>query len=511
MDNDTNPNHDHSASGEADASTHDELGFEPMTDTTDDLVVDESTETSRDAADVPEMAADAAEVIDGDDLLAEADALRADERIDDVEFDPVAESVPSNDDSTDGHTIDDVDADPTFADDREPTFGEGFSANDGFSSTTPPPPGGSRPHVAATQRLVRDPYARLGGVASGVAHRYGWDVALTRLGVVLAVLVSGGTALLVYFLAWLIIPRATYWPPTVSNTRVGERFTSRDIGVGLLVLGALFVLGIGAGEFGAILVPLALVGGGVWLLMQEPRTPQMAMASAPAAPQAASTPQDAVAPNPMNSNTMAFTTMTSDPATNVTAPQAPSSEWPDLSGGGPAGPGFDPTPTPPGAPVPPRRRGRRVLVLGFLAGLAFLFLAVIIIPIALLIAFSQGDIDIDTDNQVSITPMTVDAIPSDYEIDAGEITLDLTGLTVDDFDGLDVPIESRIEAEAGSIRVVIPEDLPVTIDAEGRFGSVNVFNDESNGVGPDRQFSDSDPVIDLEIDLSVGEIVVERG
>lgn len=62
--------------------------------------------------------------------------------------------------------------------------------------------------------LVRDPRASFGGVASGVAHRYGWDVALTRLAFVVLALATSGLGLIVYLLAWMIIPRAAFWPPT---------------------------------------------------------------------------------------------------------------------------------------------------------------------------------------------------------------------------------------------------------------------------------------------------------
>lgn len=77
------------------------------------------------------------------------------------------------------------------------------------AATIPPP------YVPDTEadRLVRDPNATLGGVASGIAHRYGFEVALTRLAFILMILFSGGTAILGYLLAWIVIPRATYWPP----------------------------------------------------------------------------------------------------------------------------------------------------------------------------------------------------------------------------------------------------------------------------------------------------------
>ncbi len=359
------------------------------------------------------------------------------------------------------------------------------------SSETPPPPPGANTTAAPYPGLVRDPYARLGGVASGIAHRYGWDVALTRLGFVAAFIISAGSAVLLYLLAWLIIPRATYWPPTRRNMAVGDRFSSRDLGVGFVVLAALIVLLAGGGEVGAILVPLALVGGGVWLLMQEPRS-QTAPAMAAAASGASPAPPAA------------------GPTASVTPQDAPASgfgDGVDWSGGGsgPEGPAG-----PVGAPVPPKPRSRRLLF-GILFGiLGLVLLAFIAIPIAFFWAVSEGevDFDFDSDNQVTWVPESPGDIPTNYDAEDGELILNLTAL--DDSDFVDGVVSSRIELDAGKIQVIVPDDLSVDIDAESRLGAVEVFGAESNGVGADRIFSDDDAVLELELDLSIGEIVVER-
>ena len=66
----------------------------------------------------------------------------------------------------------------------------------------------------------RDPNGTLAGLASAVAYRYGWDVALTRLAFVVLALATSGFLLVVYLMAWLVIPVADTWPPselTVSS------------------------------------------------------------------------------------------------------------------------------------------------------------------------------------------------------------------------------------------------------------------------------------------------------
>lgn len=54
----------------------------------------------------------------------------------------------------------------------------------------------------------------LGGVCVALARQFGVDVALVRVGFVLALALSGGTALLVYLLLWAFLPgSATAKPP----------------------------------------------------------------------------------------------------------------------------------------------------------------------------------------------------------------------------------------------------------------------------------------------------------
>jgi phage shock protein PspC (stress-responsive transcriptional regulator) len=64
---------------------------------------------------------------------------------------------------------------------------------------------GSRPPT----RLRRSRHDRvLGGVCAGIARSTGVDPVLVRLATVLIALVSGGTAVLAYLLAWVLLPAA---------------------------------------------------------------------------------------------------------------------------------------------------------------------------------------------------------------------------------------------------------------------------------------------------------------
>jgi phage shock protein C len=66
-------------------------------------------------------------------------------------------------------------------------------------------------------QLTRPRYPRvLGGVCSGLALHYGWDVSLVRLIWVLCILFAG-TGILVYLIAWIVIPEAPYALPQPPN------------------------------------------------------------------------------------------------------------------------------------------------------------------------------------------------------------------------------------------------------------------------------------------------------
>jgi phage shock protein C len=66
-------------------------------------------------------------------------------------------------------------------------------------------------------QLTRPRYPRvLGGVCSGLALHYGWDVTLVRLIWVLCVFFAG-TGVLVYIIAWIVIPEAPYALPERSS------------------------------------------------------------------------------------------------------------------------------------------------------------------------------------------------------------------------------------------------------------------------------------------------------
>ena len=70
-------------------------------------------------------------------------------------------------------------------------------------------------------RLTRDKNeGMLGGVCAGIAARYGYDLGLVRLIWVLATVLTGGTGIVIYVAAWVLLPAAD---AATSSPSMGDR------------------------------------------------------------------------------------------------------------------------------------------------------------------------------------------------------------------------------------------------------------------------------------------------
>lgn len=440
-----------------------------------DAVNDEAVDAVNDEAvdAVNEEAADA--VSDEDDLSTG-----------DVSFD-------STDDADDEAAAPLLSGDELLAESRlltnDPTMEDPIPQDAGFSAEheppppqfTPPPtppPGGPAQGGNAEDRLVRDPNATFGGVLSGIAHRFGWDVSLTRLAFVVVFLISGGIALPAYLLAWLIIPRARFWPPVVRQRT--RSLGARDIGIGLIALAVLVVVGIGSGDAAAVIIPLALIAGGMWLLFQNPR-------EAVAAPAGA-------APMP-GAGAFAFA------PTDTSSPMA--------SGGAGGNWGAPQMPSVQPEPVQSRSRFRLGVILAILG--VFVLIPVLIVG-GVVAAIASGDIDVNIEDATIVEPVGVDGIPTSVVADVGEYTLDLsdTDLTPLLEEGAD-PLEVSIDMDAGLLQVILPNDLDVSVEAEiDAVGDIDVLGSNDDGITPEISMTNDDPDLILDLSLDIGEIKVTR-
>ncbi|MEM7322202.1 MAG: PspC domain-containing protein [Actinomycetota bacterium] len=391
------------------------------------------------------------------------------------------------------------------------------SATAGFDTPPPPPPPNSPPPPPPNpsprpaswsvppppvRRLVRDPDGTVGGVASGLAQHYGIDVSVVRLAFVLFTLISG-VGLLLYIVAWVIIPRGDVWPP-VGARQANSQLSSRELAIGAVLVGLAMIVFVSGGSVGEVLVPLLLVGGGIWLLNQSQSETTVAAPVAPAGlwnPPGGPQPQDTVVGGPS-----AAARTVPDPVGQVWAP-------PTVSPGSAqeSGPGVGGTTSPLSGSQPAPRKRRRRPLRAFFIGLLLLiggFFAVLIIALSALLIF--GDIDIDTDASEIYTPSTVAEIPTAVQLNAGEVELDFSNLEPADFEDLDGPVNLDVELDAGEVRIVIPEGLDIELDAAANLGDVEVFGENEDGFGPRISVVDADPDLRLDVNVGFGAVVVER-
>jgi signal transduction histidine kinase len=108
----------------------------------------------------------------------------------------------------------------------------------------------------------------LGGVAAGIARRYGIDVSLVRVAFVVAT-AAGGAGVAAYALGWLLIPAGDSGPARV-RIRTGRAAVEVALGTGLLLVAALLAFrALGIWFSDAIVWPLVLIASGGALIWRQ--------------------------------------------------------------------------------------------------------------------------------------------------------------------------------------------------------------------------------------------------
>ena len=146
-----------------------------------------------------------------------------------------------------------------------------------------------------------------------------------------------------------------------------------------------------------------------------------------------------------------------------------------------------------------------LIALGFVAGFALLVTSAV--------GAATGGHSV-SNKDLRVVPMSAAAVGPNYHVPTGTVELDLT--KVSDLAALNGR-SVDLSANAGEITVKVPAGLNVQVDAEIRYaGEINVGSDQRGGFGQsvDRILTTSTatgtPVLDLEIDLRVGQINVEQ-
>ena len=360
---------------------------------------------------------------------------------------------------------------------------------------------------APTRRLVRTNDGRwLGGVAAGLGRYFDVNPLVYRIAFAALALV-GGTGILLYLAAWLVIPAEDDDDSiAVEALRDRREHPWLLVGVGLLAFGALFALSEARiwPDTGNVWLAATLVGGALvwWQVSQRADRPRAARpATAPIAADAETTKVQP-APSPLR-------------------PPARPSLFAPVLGALLAAAGLfgllavlDIYDVDVAAAL-----AAGVVIVG--AAIAFGALTqrrvggLVFLGLLLLTAFSLAAI-----TPVSVgagvgekneQPTTVTALDPSYEHGVGELDLDLSGVTL--------PAgTTSVDASVGigKLVVTVPADIAVVIDAHAGIGSIDLLGARDDGVDADRVLtlpgSTSDaPVLDLEADIAVGDIEVRRG
>ena len=138
-------------------------------------------------------------------------------------------------------------------------------------------PSSDRTESSRPARLLRSRTDRvLSGVSGGLGEYFGIDPVLVRIGWVVLAIVTGGTAILVYLVAWLIVPEEPRDTEARADRLARRQPAGGGAGARLVLGGVLIVLGafmlfrlLVPGFFELkVLGPLLLVGVGVAVIAQ---------------------------------------------------------------------------------------------------------------------------------------------------------------------------------------------------------------------------------------------------
>ncbi|HEY6629693.1 MAG TPA: PspC domain-containing protein [Acidimicrobiia bacterium] len=393
------------------------------------------------------------------------------------------------------------------------------------------------PTVAGAEELIRPTEGRmLGGVAQGLANRFGIAPWVVRAAFILTAF-AGGVGVALYAAGWFLIRSEDEAESAAERVFSGATTSRSWVGIGLIFLAALILLDNFTFLAGGVVwaVGLLIVG----LLLYTGDLPRLINRSGEQAADKEGVQQ-------------MTTTDTKVTTTEIpTPPIFPPS-------GGTVGGGVPPTPTPtppilppaehkprehsllgrltigfmllglgvlalldniPGVPIEPEPRhymalAVTILGIGLLVG-AFIgrarwliLLGVIMVPTLLFSPALEYSWNSD-DFERSVQPTSFAELDESYSLDVGNLLIDLRQLP---WDGREVDL--TVSVDAGNVEIRLPDDVGLTGQAEVEVGRVAGPNMEASGLGnPALTFNDSGPdgTVNLDASVDIGNIEISQG
>jgi len=347
---------------------------------------------------------------------------------------------------------------------------------------------------APPRRLVRVDEGRwLAGVSAGLGRYFDVNPLVYRIAFA-ALSLAGGTGLLLYLAAWLVMPSES----SDDSIAVEALREHRDrpwllIGVGLLAFGAILALsevsfwpGTGNVWLAAVLVGAAIVW---WHVGRRPDGSRVEQAAGPPAPAASRQPKRPSLLSPVLGALLAVAGLLGLLAVLDVYDV-------DVAVALAAGVAIVGAAVAVGAST-----GRRV---GSLILLGLVLLAGFGVAAATPVSFSSGI------GEKLERPATVAELDESYELGLGELAVDLSRL--------ELPpgaTEVDVRLGIGDVIVTVPEGAALEIDARASVGEVNVLGDRDEGAAAHKRVtvegSTTDaPVLRLDADVSMGSLEVRR-
>lgn len=401
-------------------------------------------------------------------------------------------------------------------------------------NTTPLPPQSPRPdgdrHDRPGARLYRAPEGQrsVAGVARGLADYLGVAAGWVRLAFVLFTFV-GGLGLVAYLALWVLVPeRPTGVPPARGDHNLRLDSAPAFFGAVLILIAVSILFSEFSFWSGSVFWAVVLIIAGVALFQRAGAGHPSPDATGADAPGGVGARLSGDAPGAPPAPPPPATTRPDAPRAGTGPAPAP----PAPSGPGYRGPGGTAAWTPPPqqwqpqrvkAPARPKERsvlGRVTiaaalvvvgtliwldqlgvvgltavqigatglgvlgtgLVIGTLFGRARWLMALVVFTAAPLITAASLDVPIDlSSGQRTLAPATVEELPAAYELGAGELAVDLTGL---DLDGERVELD--VNVGLGEVTVTVPEGMGLEATASAGLGEVDAFGARTEGFGVER-------------------------
>jgi phage shock protein PspC (stress-responsive transcriptional regulator) len=376
----------------------------------------------------------------------------------------------------------------------------------------PPPAPPSPPPSVRPPLRRRGEGKMLAGVAAGLADHLAVDVTVVRLVIVVLTILTEGVGLLAYLVAAILIPADDRDAAGTRSDRAPVDRPPRDalfwVGVGLLVLGGMWLLG---GPFSApfllpggrdLLWPLVLVGFGLalWRAGDRSETSRVRPLDVP------STEQPRWEPQPAPQRTRSLLTR----ATLGLALLTTGVLWLLRETGV-------------YALTPARILAAALLVIGagLLVGsvagrghwliLAGGLLLPVVILASLLHPYGMDDLPVSAVRQgageVLATPDDLDELRAGYQLGVGSIVLDLTGVDVDR------PARVQLQVGAGEVQVRLPDDVTAEVTSRVGMGEIGLEGRLTTGAGLQRSASvergEGSALLQIDIQVGLGEISVD--